>query len=292
MNSTITPITAAEFVVAFPQLFQQCQNVILLETAFAEEWRKADTAHFDDRVKAAQQALNKAESAAERIYRARIAEEFALMETTNRDAQATLNCKLSDLLTKLAEDEAPLFHERDGEIARLRAIWAAMQETCRELQLQSAAAPGGNRAEHQAALRAVDERCEILRAPLRTRYQADVAEAFDVYNAALAASRKRYAEFENGVALDRKRALVLAERIKHEALLQVAYERDEATETRREWCNRLKSSRQHAFVFFLANPDHVQALETKLMLRAQKAALQERARELGLQLPVAWMTPD
>jgi hypothetical protein len=284
MNSTTT-MTAAEFVAAFPELFQQYQNLILLATAFEEQWRKSDTAHFDALVDQAQKALSQAENTAERVYRARIADEFAVMQTTNRDAQACLNRKLSEFLTQLAEAEAPLLQERDAQVGRLKAVWASLQETCRELEVSAAEAPGGGHAKHQAALRAVDERCDMLRAPLRTSYSAQVAEAHDVYNAALAASRARYAEFENGVANDRKRAVALAERLKHDTLRQIAHERDEAADKRREWGNALKSGRRQAFVAFLQNPDRLAEREFGTLLRVQMEQFQRRADEHGWQLP-------
>ena len=279
MNTSNTRLTPTAFVERFPQLFQRYVDLMSLAYAHEAAWRNADTARFDESVKITLQAVEHAAAAAQEGYLAGVADERSLMEQAHKAARDALNAKLEQLLTTLANDEAPLLQERDQALASLEARLTAFRMACVEFEIQATAHPYG--AELQAAANDAKQRCEDQRSPLRGRYSADVAEAFQLCNAAVAASSARYAHFENGVALDRKRALKLAEDGMHSALLQIAAERDEASTARLVWFNARKQCRRQALMLLFRNAEWADEAHFGQFLSDETEVHRQHAAERG-----------
>lgn len=226
-QNQVQQISPQEFVDHYPDLLAHYQALVKKTELLAELKRRFHISHFDSLTAAATKEAATARSLAEEAFRAATTAAFDRQREKDRAANAELNCKLGEYLAILARDEAPILANCKETLAQQESEWRVLRQSLLDLGF----------AEDQIAERCAPliERCKLIvaeidrrRQPMRDRYQAQVREAYDVYNRAVDENRDALMCFKDGPELELRRQLRRLDSESRSQLQCIARDRDDA----------------------------------------------------------------
>lgn len=253
MNFVNTKINAADFPRLYPQLFATYQ--VLMRATLEEVGRRSKviTERFDGEVRAALQLFAAAEASARLAFDQATSEAAKQCWLATEAADAMLNAALPRLLEEKDAAQSALRSDRSEQFLANQSEALTTQECYRELGLHDQARAWFEQFQADAAVYMAEH--DALLAPSEAHYQAQVAAAFEMRNAKVAAAASLYQQACEPHALTLKRALRAADSAKHATLQDIPWRRDEAQEELRAWNSGMKQERLQWIESFLQSGD-------------------------------------
>jgi hypothetical protein len=209
-----------------PDLLHYYKFTLVQLVRALEKRRQADGARFDAKLAEAQAISLRSREEAQAAFNAAVGDEQELVVRLNKAARDELNEKLAAYLAELDVIEKPILAKLAGKLEDCNTMALVEQECYRDLEQPGLLREALEelRLEREAALKLSDDR----RAAPRAAYNHKVREAFNHFNATVAANTQRFNAVKEVPELALKRALRECERTLQDTLLAISIERDEA----------------------------------------------------------------
>lgn len=253
MHFTNTKINPADFPRLYPELFAAYQ--VLMRATLEEVGRrsKAITERFDGEVSAALQLFAAAQASAQLAFNQATAEAENQHWSVAQSADAELNAALPRLLEEKDAAQSALRLARSEQFLLNQSEALTTQECYRELGLHDQARAWFEQFQSSTSVYMAEH--DVLLAPSEAHYQQQVAAAFEMRNAKVAAAALLYQQACEPHALTLKRALRAAELTKQAAMQDITWRRDEAQEELQTWITGMKQERLQWIESFLQYGD-------------------------------------
>jgi hypothetical protein len=253
VHFTNTKINPADFPRLYPELFAAYQ--VLMRATLEEVGRRSKviTERFDGEVSAALQLFASTEAAARQVFSQATEEAANQCRLVAQAADAELNAALPSLLEEKDAAQSALRLARSEQFLANQSEALTTQECYRELGLHDQARAWFEQFQSNASIYMAEH--DALLAPSEAHYQQEVAAAFEMRNAKVAAAASLYQQACEPHELTLKLALRAAESTKHAALQDIPWRRNEAQEELQAWITGMKQERLQWIESFLQYGD-------------------------------------